>query len=99
MYPIVDLVEHQVIAAVEEEEGVEEALHSQCNVVFLLCGTIFSVKAIVDRLKQAGKHVFLHMEFIEGIAPDRSGVAYVHSMFSRAGLFRPKARSSELRRK
>ncbi|MBO9606024.1 MAG: glycerol-3-phosphate responsive antiterminator [Paenibacillaceae bacterium] len=77
MYPIVDLVEHQTIAAVQKEDDLAKAIASQVNVIFLLTGSILNVKAMVDRVKEAGKVVFLHMEFIEGIAADRGGIAYV----------------------
>ncbi len=91
MYPIVDLVEHQVIAAVEKEDGLEEALQSKCNVIFLLCGTIFTVQALVERIKQAGKHVFVHMEFVEGIAADRSGVTYIAHTVRPTGIISTKS--------
>ncbi|WJH32922.1 glycerol-3-phosphate responsive antiterminator [Paenibacillus aurantius] len=77
MYPIVDLVEHQVICAVQKPEDLEAALKAEANIVFLLTGSIFNVKELVQKVLAAGKEVFLHMEFIEGIAADRSGVAYV----------------------
>lgn len=77
MERIVDLVEHQVIAAVQRADDLDRALASEANVVFLLTGSIFNVKALVDRVKAAGKHVFVHLEFLEGIAGDRSGVAYI----------------------
>ncbi|WP_035300852.1 glycerol-3-phosphate responsive antiterminator [Brevibacillus thermoruber] len=86
MYPIVDLVEHQTIAAVQSEADVDDAIKSDVNIVFLLTGSIFNVKELVDRIKQAGKGVFLHMEFIEGIAPDKSGVAYVAQYIAPTGI-------------
>ncbi|CAJ1003830.1 MULTISPECIES: glycerol-3-phosphate responsive antiterminator [Bacillales] len=86
MYPIVDLVEHQTIAAVQAEADVDDAINSDVNIVFLLTGSIFNVKELVDRIKQAGKCVFLHMEFIEGIAPDKSGVAYVAQYIAPTGI-------------
>lgn len=91
MYPIVDLVEHQIIAAVEREAGLEEALLSKCNVIFLLCGTIFTVQALVERIQQTGKHVFVHMEFIEGIAADRSGVTYIAQTVKPTGIISTKS--------
>ncbi len=86
MYPIVDLVEHQIIAAVQREEDLAVALGSKVNIIFLLTGSILNVKETVDRIKESGKHVFLHMEFIEGIAADRSGVAYVAQIIQPTGI-------------
>jgi len=86
MYPIVDLVEHQTIAAIQSESDLELALNSQVNIIFLMVGSIMNVKPMVDRIRDAGKHVFLHMEFIEGIAADRSGVAYVAQHIEPTGI-------------
>lgn len=86
MYPIVDLVDHQIIAAVQTPENLEMALQSESNIIFLLTGSIFNVAGLVNQVKAAGKSVFLHMEFIEGIAPDRSGVAYVAEHIRPTGI-------------
>ncbi|MFD0712355.1 glycerol-3-phosphate responsive antiterminator [Paenibacillus sp. GCM10027626] len=86
MYPIVDLVEHQTIAAVQSEAELDLALKSKVNIIFLLTGSIFNIQQLVERIKQANKHVFLHMEFIEGIAADRSGVAYVAQHIRPTGI-------------
>jgi glycerol uptake operon antiterminator len=90
MYPIVDLVEHQTIATVEKIESLEGAIESPANIIFLLVGSIFNIKDLVDQVKAAGKHVFLHMEFIEGIAPDRSGVAFIAQHVRPSGIISTK---------
>lgn len=90
MYPIVDLVDHQTIAAVQREEDLDRALQSSVNVIFLMTGSILGVKQLVDRIKEANKYVFLHMEFIEGIATDRSGVAYVAQIIQPTGIISTK---------
>ena len=86
VYPIVDLVEHQTIAAVQAEQDLDDALGSKVNIIFLLTGSIFNIKELVDKIKAAGKQVFLHMEFVEGIAPDKSGVAYVARNIAPTGI-------------
>lgn len=91
MYPIVDLVDHQTIAAVQKEEDVQLAIESRVNVIFLLTGSIFNIKELVERVKLAGKEVFLHMEFIEGIAADRGGVAYVARHVRPTGIISTKS--------
>lgn len=91
MYPIVDMVEHQMIAAVEKVEDLDHAIESNANVIFLLAGSIFNIKDLVDRVKAVNKHVFLHMEFIEGIAPDRCGVSYVAQHVQPTGIISTKS--------
>lgn len=86
MYPIVDLVEHQIIPAVQSETDLADALKSDVNIIFLLTGSIFNIKELVDQIKAKNMHVFLHMEFIEGIAADKSGVAYVAKNIAPTGI-------------
>lgn len=91
MYPIVDIVEHQTIAAVQKEADLEAAIQSNVNVVFLLTGSLLNAHELTERVKQAKKHVFLHMEFIEGIAPDKSGVTYVARHIRPTGIISTKS--------
>jgi glycerol uptake operon antiterminator len=86
MYPIVDMVESQLIAAVQSEADLDGALRSESNIIFLLTGSILNVKELIDRIKLVNKHVFLHMDFIEGIAPDKSGVSYVSQELKPTGI-------------
>ncbi|OXM87374.1 glycerol-3-phosphate responsive antiterminator [Paenibacillus rigui] len=91
MYPIVDLVEHQTIATVKKEEDLELAAQSATNIVFLLTGSLFNIDELVHKIKAAGKHVFVHMEFIEGLAPDKTGVAYMANNVKPTGLISTKS--------
>ena len=91
MYPIVDLVEHQTIAAVQKLDDLDLALDSNANVIFLLVGSIFNVADLVSQIKAKKKYVFLHMDFIEGIAADRTGVAYVAQEVRPTGIITTKS--------
>ncbi|MDF2726079.1 MAG: antiterminator [Paenibacillus sp.] len=91
MYPIVDIVEHQTIASVQKEADLDAAIRSKVNVVFLLAGSLLNVRELTEQLKLAGKHVFLHMEFIEGLAADRSGVAYLARHVKPTGIISTKS--------
>jgi glycerol uptake operon antiterminator len=86
MYPIVDMVEHQIIAAVQSEADFQDALNSKSNILFLLTGSIMNVKELVSRAKQCKKHVFLHMDFIEGIASDKTGIHYIAHEIKPTGI-------------
>jgi len=91
LYPIVDLVEHQTIAAVQKLDDLDLALDSNANVIFLLVGSIFNVADLVSQIKAKKKYVFLHMDFIEGIAADRTGVAYVAQEVRPTGIITTKS--------
>ncbi|MEX2104027.1 MAG: glycerol-3-phosphate responsive antiterminator [Bacilli bacterium] len=86
MYPIVDMVEFQVITAVQTPDDLEDALISNSNIIFFLTGTIMNLKHMVDRVKEKNKYVFLHMDFIEGIAADKSGIHYVAEVIQPTGI-------------
>lgn len=62
------LMENPVIAAVKEEWALEGALQSDCEVVFLLSSTVLNVAERVERVKQAGKTVLVHMDLVEGLS-------------------------------
>ncbi|GIP34756.1 glycerol-3-phosphate responsive antiterminator [Paenibacillus sp. J2TS4] len=86
MERIVDMVEHQVIAAVRSEEELDTALGSEVNVIFLMMGTIENLRELVGKVKNNGKHAFVHFDFIEGIASDRSGVQYMANQIKPDGI-------------
>jgi len=86
MERIVDLVDHQVIASVRSEEAMREAVKSPVNVIFLLFGTIFNLGALLEMAASHGKHVFLHLEFLEGISSDKSGIRYLAETLKPAGI-------------
>ena len=56
-----------VIAALKSDEGLEKAIASDCTTVFFLYGTILNIASHVERVKQAGKIVFVHADLIEGL--------------------------------
>ena len=48
------MVENPVIAAVKDGDGLEKAIRSDCDTVFLLASTIMDVEQLVGRLHAAG---------------------------------------------
>jgi len=81
-----DMVEHQVIAAVRSEQELLKAFQSLPDIIFLLYGTVFTIPDIVERASALGKKIFLHLDFMEGIATDRSGIAYIAKLIQPAGI-------------
>jgi glycerol uptake operon antiterminator len=87
---IVDMVESQVIAAISKPELIPKAIESQCNVGFLLTGNLLNIQEYVDQLKEAGMYVFIHMDFIEGISNDKSGIRYIARKLQPQGIITTK---------
>lgn len=61
------MVENPVIAAVKDEDGLEKAIRSDCETVFLLASTIMDVEQLVGRLHAAGKLAVVHVDLVEGL--------------------------------
>ena len=57
-----------VVAAVKSDLELQMALDSDCQVVFLLYGSILNVAELVDRIHRAGKYCFVHMDLLEGFS-------------------------------
>ena len=71
-----ELTMRPVIAAVRGEKEAEQAAESPVAAVFLLGGSILTLPDTVDRLRQAGKLVFMHMDLCEGLGRDAAAVQW-----------------------
>ena len=60
------LQDSPIIAALKNDEGLEQALESDCAIVFFLYGSILNIDQLVARVKQRGKMAFVHADLIEG---------------------------------
>ncbi|WP_202081346.1 glycerol-3-phosphate responsive antiterminator [Caldalkalibacillus salinus] len=87
---IVDKVESQVIAAIQDPDRIEKAKVSEANVAFLLTGDLLSIKDYVQTLQQANMYVFIHLDFIEGISNDKSAITYVAKEWRPDGIITTK---------
>jgi glycerol uptake operon antiterminator len=62
------LRDNPVIAAVNCEGALEAALSSDCEVVFLLQGSVMSVGPLVERIRAGGKLALVHVDLIDGFS-------------------------------
>lgn len=56
-----------VIAAIKDDEGLEKCIETDIDIVFVLYGDICDIPDIVERLKEAGKTVLVHLDLIGGL--------------------------------
>lgn len=80
------LLDCPVIAAVKDEAGLEQALRSECEVVFLLFGTIVSVPSLVEQVRRSGKLAIVHIDLVEGLAAREVAVDALNSLCSPDGI-------------
>ena len=66
-----------VIAAVKNDEGLEQALASDCAAIFFLYGTILNISGLVDQARRDGKLVFVHVDLIEGLTGKDISVDFI----------------------
>lgn len=79
-----------VISAVKDLEKLDEALNSDCEIIFLLCGNIFNLKEIVEKAKAKGKFIFIHIDLIDGFSRDATALSYIHEKIQPDGIISTK---------
>lgn len=62
------LMDSPVIAAVKDDAGLAKALDSDCQVIFLLYGTILNVENLVQQVHSRNKICFVHLDLVEGLS-------------------------------
>jgi len=70
----------KVAASVRTEEDFIAALESSVDVIFLQYSSILTVESLIERSHAAGKKVFIHMDFTDGIGKDRAGLEYLKKL-------------------
>lgn len=75
-----------VVAAIKDDEGLERCLGSEIRIVFVLYGDICTVGGIVDRLKQSGKLVLVHVDLVGGLGSREVAVDYIRSATKADGI-------------
>lgn len=93
-----ELAECPVIAAVKNEAQLENALRSECEVVFLLFGDLLNVAELTERVRAAGKFPVVHLDLVNGLSPRDIAVDFIAKRPAPAGSFRPGPRWSAVRR-
>ena len=56
-----------VIAAIKDDKGLEKAIQTDCEIIFILYGDICTIADIVERIKAAGKVAMVHLDLITGL--------------------------------
>lgn len=80
-----------VIAALPGGTLSPEALRAPVEVYFLLGGSIMDIAPRVERLREAGRRVFVHIDLVEGLGRDTVAVDYLLRHVRPDGVISTKA--------
>lgn len=89
MNNIEQIIEHPVIGAVGLGHKIDYK-HVPCEVFFIVAGDIMILKSMIDDVKKANKHVFVHVDLIKGLKADTAGLKLVKS-FEPTGIITTKS--------
>lgn len=78
--------ENPIIAAVRGEEGLEKALRTDLEVIFVLYGDVCSIPDIVARIKESGKTAMVHMDLVNGLSQKDAAVDYIRRCTKADGI-------------
>jgi len=72
-------------------EKLQAAIDSPCDIVFLLNGNIFNLKTIVDKVKDRGKNIYIHIDLMEGFSRDTVALKYISKNIKPDGIITTKS--------
>ena len=72
-----DILKKKIAAAIRTEKDFSTAIKSGVDVVFLLHSNIMTINQSVKEIHSAGKKVFVHVDFAEGVGKDRAGIEFL----------------------
>lgn len=84
------LKENPIIAAVKNIDNLDDAVNSDCKIIFLLCGNIFNLKSVVQKAKEKGKLIFIHVDLIDGFSRDGVALKYINEEIKPDGIISTK---------
>lgn len=84
------MAKNPVICAVKDLKNLDEALCSDAEIIFCLCGNIFNLPQIVETVKKTGKLIFIHIDLIDGFSRDTVALKYINEKIKPDGIISTK---------
>lgn len=92
MKEILELIEdNPVILGIREKEDIELAIQNESKVIFTLYGEVSDIATIVERLKEAGKIVFVNIDMVDGFSARNSVIKFMKQNTRADGIISSKA--------
>lgn len=89
---IEQLEDTPIVAAVKDDRGLEKALATDIGIIFILYGDVVTIPAIVDKVKEAGRTAFVHMDLIGGLVPKEPAVEYIRKSTRADGIITTRSK-------
>jgi len=83
--------ENPIIAAVRNDNELDTAIKSPVTTIFLLHADIFNIKSNVEKIKDNGKIVMVHMDLLEGLGRDQRAMDYIRQYIQPHGIITTKS--------
>lgn len=83
--------ENPIIAAVKNEKGLEEAIQTDCNIIFILNSNIINIDNIVRKIKSHNKLAFVHIDLLEGTSNQEVALEFLKESTNADGIISTKA--------
>jgi glycerol uptake operon antiterminator len=80
-----------IIAAVNNLDKLDLAIKSPCKVIFLLTGSIFNLKEIVQKVKENDMDIYIHFDLLQGFAKDSVALEYISKQIKPDGIITTKS--------
>ena len=81
----------RVIASLRNNDDLEAVLNSEARTVFLLSADVCQLEEQCARLRDAGRQVFLHLDLVDGLKGDESGIRFAARRFRLTGIISTRA--------
>ncbi|WP_297199470.1 glycerol-3-phosphate responsive antiterminator [uncultured Pluralibacter sp.] len=85
------LQKNPVIAAVKDNASLQLAIASDCQFISVLYGNICTISGIVQKIKQAGKFAFIHVDLLEGASNKEVVIQFLKLVTQADGIISTKA--------
>lgn len=82
--------ENPVIPGVKEDRDIELVIQNEIKIVFTLYGDISGIAATVERLKDAGKTVFVNIDLVDGFSSKHSVLKFMRQNTRADGIISSK---------
>lgn len=93
------LEENPIIAAVKNEEQLNEALNSEAQIIFVLFGDVINIKEISKKILYKNKIGIIHIDLVEGFTNKEIVVKYIKEETDFTGLISTKPQVIKIAKK